>query len=158
MVSCTRATVTCPLRTASRARADTFMAACVRWLTPAAEADKFVKAREPVAKAATAKAAADIGYPVVVKGTGVAHKSEDGLVATHLVDADQVHQAATEILAKGSTGLLVAKHDNPVGFAWFAFRTAFRGLDEARDFEVHKLQTLEVRARTSRRHTHQIAG
>jgi acyl-CoA synthetase (NDP forming) len=61
---------------------------------------------------AAAKASADIGYPVVVKGTGVAHKSEDGLVATHLADADQVHQAATEILARGSTGLLVAKHES----------------------------------------------
>ena len=46
--------------------------------------------------------------------------------------------------------LVVAKHAGPLGFAWFAFRTAFRGLDRARDFEVHKLRSLEVRVHTSR--------
>ena len=53
-------------------------------------------------------------------------------------------------LDRGELWLLVARHRRPLGFAWFAFRTIFRGLDEARDFDVLKLQSLEVRARTSR--------
>ena len=44
----------------------------------------------------------------------------------------------------------VARHRRPLGFAWFAFRTVFWGLNQARDFEVMQLQALEVRARTSR--------
>ena len=57
-------------------------------------------------------AAAELGYPVVVKGTGVAHKSESGVVATNLRTDGEVHQAATSILGQGSTGLLVAKHES----------------------------------------------
>jgi diacylglycerol kinase family enzyme len=53
-------------------------------------------------------------------------------------------------LDQGQLWLVVAKHARPLPFAWFAFRAAFRGLDEAGDFEVLKLQSLEVRARTSR--------
>ena len=39
-------------------------------------------------------------------------------------------------LDRGELWLLVARHRRPLGFAWFAFRTIFRGLDEARDFDV----------------------
>lgn len=53
-------------------------------------------------------------------------------------------------LDRGRLWLLVARHDRPLGFAWFAFRTVFRGLDQARDFEVMQLESLEVRSRASR--------
>jgi acyl-CoA synthetase (NDP forming) len=56
-------------------------------------------------------AARSIGYPVVVKGTGVAHKSEGGLVKTGLMDENAVRAAASDILGKGCSGLLVAKHE-----------------------------------------------
>jgi len=61
---------------------------------------------------AAVKAAAEIGYPVVVKGTGVAHKSESGLVATNLRDDDEAQRAAADILGRGASGLLVAKHES----------------------------------------------
>lgn len=53
-------------------------------------------------------------------------------------------------LDRGRLWLLVARHDRPLGFAWFAFRTVFFGLDQARDFDVMELEALEVRARASR--------
>jgi diacylglycerol kinase family enzyme len=53
-------------------------------------------------------------------------------------------------LDRGRLWLLVARHRHPLGFAWFAFRTVFRGIDQARDFEVLTLTELEVRARPSR--------
>jgi acetate---CoA ligase (ADP-forming) len=56
-------------------------------------------------------AARNIGYPVVVKGTGVAHKSESGLVRTGLTDDNGVRAAASDILGQGCSGLLVAKHE-----------------------------------------------
>jgi acetate---CoA ligase (ADP-forming) len=59
-----------------------------------------------------AAAAAAIGYPVVVKGAGSAHKSEGGLVKTGLRSADDVRAAASDILGKGAPGLLVAKHES----------------------------------------------
>jgi acyl-CoA synthetase (NDP forming) len=58
-----------------------------------------------------AAAAATIGFPVVLKGTGVAHKSEHGLVKTNLASADAVTRAATEMLSEGVDGLLVARHE-----------------------------------------------
>ena len=61
--------------------------------------------------AAAVEAARSIGYPVVVKGTGVAHKSEGGLVATGLPGDQEVHRAASDILGKGCPGLLVASHE-----------------------------------------------
>jgi len=61
---------------------------------------------------AAVKAAAEIGYPVVVKGTGAAHKSESGLVAVGLRDDEEVQRAAAGILGRGAGGLLVAKHES----------------------------------------------
>jgi acetate---CoA ligase (ADP-forming) len=61
---------------------------------------------------AAVKAATEIGYPVVVKGTGVTHKSESGLVATGLRDDEEVQRAAVGILGRGASGLLVAKHES----------------------------------------------
>jgi diacylglycerol kinase family enzyme len=72
------------------------------------------------------------------------------LVGVNEYDPQMFEVRRSHGLDRGQLWLLVAKHDNPLSFTWFAFRTAFRGLDEARDFEVHKLQSLEVRARTSR--------
>jgi acetate---CoA ligase (ADP-forming) subunit beta len=61
------------------------------------------------------EAAGDIGFPVVVKlgGDGIAHKTERGLVRLGLGSADQVHAAATALLAAataddGEVHLLVA--------------------------------------------------
>ena len=56
----------------------------------------------------------------------------------------------THGLDRGELWVLVARHRHPLGFAWFAFRTIFRGLDEGRDFDLVKVKSLEVRARTSR--------
>jgi acetyl-CoA synthetase (ADP-forming) len=60
-------------------------------------------------------AAGQIGYPVVVKlgGDGIAHKTERGLVRLGLGSAEQVRDAATELLAAatpddGDVHLLVA--------------------------------------------------
>jgi diacylglycerol kinase family enzyme len=50
----------------------------------------------------------------------------------------------------GELWLLVAKHSQPLSFAWFAFRVAFRGLDEAGDFELLRATAIEVRAYASR--------
>jgi acetyl-CoA synthetase (ADP-forming) len=63
-----------------------------------------------------ARAAADaIGYPVVLKlsGAGIAHKTERGLVRLELADADDVADAASDLLAAatpddGEVALLVA--------------------------------------------------
>jgi acetate---CoA ligase (ADP-forming) subunit beta len=60
-------------------------------------------------------AAGEIGYPVVVKlgGDGIAHKTERGLVRLGLGSAEQVAEAATQLLAAatpedGAVHLLVA--------------------------------------------------
>lgn len=54
-----------------------------------------------------AVAAADaIGYPVVLKALGVAHKSEEGAVRLGLADGPAVRQAADELISIG-TGLYV---------------------------------------------------
>lgn len=77
----------------------------------------------PVAKralagnpAAAARAARALGFPVVVKlcGSGLAHKTDRGLVRVGLADARAVHRAATELLAlrrpeDGDVSLLVAE-------------------------------------------------
>ena len=62
-----------------------------------------------------AAAAADLGFPVVVKlcGDAIAHKTERGLVRLGLRDAASVHDAATQLLAAarpddGDVELLVA--------------------------------------------------
>lgn len=46
---------------------------------------------------AAAAAAEEIGFPVVLKGLGAAHKSEAGLVALDLRSADTVSEAASEM-------------------------------------------------------------
>ncbi|MCU1665328.1 MAG: pimeloyl-CoA synthetase [Pseudonocardia sp.] len=83
--------------------------AATRWL----QARGFTFAENADASTAdeAVQAAERIGYPVVVKGTGVAHKSEAGLVATRLVGPEQVRAAAEGMLARGAHGLLVARHE-----------------------------------------------
>jgi acyl-CoA synthetase (NDP forming) len=44
--------------------------------------------------------AAEIGFPVVLKGEGIAHKTEAGAVALNLLDQNAVRMAADEINAK----------------------------------------------------------
>ncbi len=76
-----------------------------------------VSREEVVADPASAvRAAASIGFPVVVKlvGERLAHKSERGLVKLGLRDAASVESAATELLGKkqpgdGEVSLLVAE-------------------------------------------------
>ena len=53
-------------------------------------------------------------------------------------------------LDRGELFVVLARHRGPLSFIWFAFRSAFLGLDGARDFEVHELHELEVTARASR--------
>lgn len=58
-----------------------------------------------------AGAAAELGYPVVVKGLGVSHKSEQGLVAVNLRDDVAVRRVASEMLERpGVDRLLVARY------------------------------------------------
>jgi succinyl-CoA synthetase beta subunit len=64
---------------------------------------------------AAATAADELGYPVVAKlcGDAIAHKTERGLVRLRLTSADQVREAASELLAAarpedGEIGVLVA--------------------------------------------------
>ncbi|WP_417710493.1 acetate--CoA ligase family protein [Roseibium aggregatum] len=44
---------------------------------------------------AAARAAEEIGFPVALKGTGIAHKTEAGAVALNLLSACEVHSAAS---------------------------------------------------------------
>lgn len=50
---------------------------------------------------AAAEAAARIGFPVVLKGEGIAHKTEAGAVALNLSDAAAVRKAAGAMTAEG---------------------------------------------------------
>lgn len=59
----------------------------------------------PAAKTATsaveaATLAEQIGYPVVLKGVGIAHKTEAGAVALNLMSAQEVHDAANKMPCK----------------------------------------------------------
>ena len=47
-----------------------------------------------------AKKASDIGFPVVLKGEGIAHKTETGAVALNLQDHQSVHKAANQMPAE----------------------------------------------------------
>ena len=61
-----------------------------------------------------AEAAIRLGFPVALKGLGVAHKTEAGAVKLNLKDADAVREAATG-MAGIATGFLVeAMADKPV--------------------------------------------
>ncbi len=53
-----------------------------------------------------AKAAGEIGFPVVLKGLGVAHKTESGAVRLDLRDADSVREAAA-LMVSVANGFLV---------------------------------------------------
>ena len=57
-----------------------------------------------------AAAAAEIGCPVVVKATGLAHKSDVGGVAVGLAELPEVAAAATRLGALGSGTVLVEAH------------------------------------------------
>jgi acyl-CoA synthetase (NDP forming) len=85
-------------------------AEATRWLTR--QGFSFAEQREVSTSPAAAAAAGEFGYPVVVKGTGVTHKSEHGLVATGLRSAGAVRSAAETMLARGATGILVARHES----------------------------------------------
>ncbi|GAA0985718.1 acetate--CoA ligase family protein [Acrocarpospora macrocephala] len=56
--------------------------------------------------------AEDIGFPVVLKGRGAAHKTERGFVVTGLTDGAAVRAAAGRLLGDGATGLLVARQES----------------------------------------------
>ena len=57
------------------------------------------------------RAAAELGYPVVVKGLGASHKSEQGLVAVNLRDDVAVRRVASEMLERpGVDRLLMARY------------------------------------------------
>jgi len=62
------------------------------------------KSREVEGVAAAAMAAQNIGFPVVLKGTGVAHKTDAGLVRLNLCSPEDVAAAAEEM---GSVRFLV---------------------------------------------------
>ncbi|GGL57433.1 acetate--CoA ligase family protein [Wenxinia marina] len=57
--------------------------------------------RRAVSPAEAAEAAAALGFPVVLKGEGAAHKTEAGLVALGLTSAAGVEDAATQMAAPG---------------------------------------------------------
>lgn len=58
------------------------------------------ESRAGVGRADVVDCAEKIGFPVVLKGEGVAHKTEVGAVKLHLADAAQVRAAAQEMQAK----------------------------------------------------------
>ncbi|MEM5542362.1 acetate--CoA ligase family protein [Sulfitobacter sp. AS92] len=58
------------------------------------------KSRAGVGRADVVDCAEKIGFPVVLKGEGVAHKTEVGAVKLHLADAAQVRAAAQEMQAE----------------------------------------------------------
>jgi acyl-CoA synthetase (NDP forming) len=58
--------------------------------------------------------AAEIGFPVVLKGMGMAHKTEAGAVKLNLQNADQVRAAAHEMNAVASGFLVEAMVAKPV--------------------------------------------
>jgi len=72
---------------------------------------------------AAARAAAEIGFPVVLKGAGIAHKTEAGAVALDLRDAEAVRVAAAampterflveEMVTEGMAELLVGVTRDP---------------------------------------------
>ena len=72
------------------------------------------------------------------------------MVGVNEYDPKNLEVRRTHGLDRGELWVLVARHSRPLSFAWFAFRTVFRGLDAGEDFDLVKLQSLEVRARTSR--------
>lgn len=61
-----------------------------------------------------AAAAAKIGFPVALKGLGVAHKTEAGAVKLHLSDADAVRTAAAEMDGIAERFLIEAMAPPPV--------------------------------------------
>ncbi|KAA0695698.1 CoA-binding protein [Neorhizobium sp. P12A] len=66
------------------------------------------KSRTATTPDAAASAAAEIGFPVALKGLGVAHKTEAGAVRLNLQDAESV-SAAARSMAGISSGFLVEK-------------------------------------------------
>ena len=72
------------------------------------------------------------------------------MVGVNEYDPKNFEIPRTHGLDQGRLWLLVARHRHPLGFAWFAFRTVFSGIDQARDFDVLTLTELEVQARPSR--------
>jgi len=74
---------------------------------------------------AAAAAAAEIGWPVVVKATGLAHKSDVGGVADGLLGPAEVAAAATRIGALGDGHVLVEAHiDDAVAELMVSVRSA----------------------------------
>ncbi len=76
----------------------------------------FAREERAATPAAAAEAAARVGFPVALKlaGEHIAHKTERGLVALGLADADAVREAAEALLARrrpedGDVELLVAE-------------------------------------------------
>ncbi|MGF0538633.1 acetate--CoA ligase family protein [Agrobacterium sp. ES01] len=61
-----------------------------------------------------AEAAIRLGFPVALKGLGVAHKTEAGAVKLNLKDADAVREAATGMAGIASGFLVEAMADKPV--------------------------------------------
>ncbi|PZM10922.1 acetate--CoA ligase family protein [Rhizobium tubonense] len=58
--------------------------------------------------------AVDIGFPVALKGLGIAHKTEAGAVALNLASADEVRAAAQAMSAIASGYLVEAMVEKPV--------------------------------------------
>ncbi|MEJ6709060.1 MAG: acetate--CoA ligase family protein [Amylibacter sp.] len=81
------------------------------------------KSTQAISPTAAAKAAEKIGFPIVLKGESIAHKSEAGAVALNLTTAQTVTDAATamptdtflveEMLAGGVAELLVGVVKDP---------------------------------------------
>ncbi len=59
------------------------------------------RSAEAASPADASRAAGDIGFPVVLKGRGIAHKTEAGAVALNLMSADAVRAAAGAMPANG---------------------------------------------------------
>ncbi|MFI1459277.1 acetate--CoA ligase family protein [Nocardia carnea] len=79
-----------------------------RWLEDRGFEFAAHRTAETVADACAA--ADEIGYPVVLKGRGPAHKSEHGFVRTGLDGPEAVSSAAADMRSRGAEGFLIAEH------------------------------------------------
>jgi len=71
------------------------------------------------------------------------------------VGVNEYHLSGLELrrrsgLDRGELWFLVARHERAAGFLWFALRSAFRGLDEAGDLDLHRATSAVVRPHSSR--------
>lgn len=88
---------------------------------------------------------------IVVGGETTRHRTPCLFVGVNEYEVERFKLQRRGGMAGGQLWLLVAKHASPLSFAWFACRTAFRGLDPAAgDFELLRAPFVEVHLAATR--------